>query len=111
MKEFLANIPLYTGMGINSIAALVGKLGNTFLSISFRLHVKLGTETGKKIQAIENLIKEKFEELTSAVNAAENGVVQNPLEAALKSKPKATKDKVFDNMFRIDGKNKPTREN
>lgn len=56
--NFLCNIPLFFGLGILQVAVLVKYVSNKLFDLSFYLHVKAGTDIGKKIEEITKQAKE-----------------------------------------------------
>jgi hypothetical protein len=56
MKEFLSNIPMYIGNIFN-------KISNIFYIISFFMHTKLNTKTGKVLKKTAEQVQEYLDAL------------------------------------------------
>lgn len=72
IKEILFNIPAHLGTAILIVAGLTAKLGNAFVGISYRLHVKSNTKTGKYLRDIEKKIKQNIKDIQSAAGVTTN---------------------------------------
>jgi hypothetical protein len=64
--NFLCNIPLFFGLCVLQLAVGVKYVANKFFDLSFYLHVKAGTDIGKKIEEITEQAKAFAAQLRAA---------------------------------------------
>ena len=83
--NILCNLPLYVGLGVLHLAVAVKFVANKCFDLSFYLHMKAGTEIGKKITELTKQAKEIAETLKAA--AQFQGGEENRLARVVKQQP------------------------